>query len=335
MLFAIVITSIPRPFVKGVIVYNATVSKLQKPGAFNTVTEALAAAPSHSNTKYYIHVEAGLYVERVEVGETLTNIVLVGDGANVTKIQWNRHAPQYNTSRTATLTVEGNGFIAMFIAFENNAGEDLNQAVAAETVSDRAAYYQCTFLGYQDTLYARKGAQLYKNCDIYGTVDFIFGAAAAVFQSCNLYARSAKTITFTAQNKDGDGGGPVSSGFVIQDCTLTAAPGVERAGLEAYLGRPWSEYSTVVVMESYLDDIIQPEGWVAWNKDGRTDELRYLEFRNRGGGADTSRRVNWKGYEDVSGLPDKVQGFTVAEFIDRDGWLAGTGVPYSPGLMHN
>ncbi|KAG8386029.1 hypothetical protein BUALT_Bualt03G0106500 [Buddleja alternifolia] len=32
----------------------------------------------------------------------------------------------------------------------------------------------------------------------------------------------------------------------------------------AYLGRPWFEYSTVVIMECYIDDIITPVGWGEW-----------------------------------------------------------------------
>ncbi|KAH6778372.1 hypothetical protein C2S51_009684 [Perilla frutescens var. frutescens] len=312
-------------------IFNATVSKHHRAGAYTSITEALAAAPTSSHTKYYIHIEAGVYVEQVVVKRILTNIVLVGDGADTTKLQWNLHAPNYSTFNSATLTVGGNGFIAMFMAFENTAGNGF-QAVAVATVADQVVYYKCTFLGYQDTLYAKSGVQLYKNCDIYGTVDFICGAAAAVFQSCNLYARSPNTIAFTAQSKDGGRSDP--SGFMIQDCVLTVAPGLGRIRPKAYLGRPWSNYSTVVVMESYLDDMIQPDGWLGWG-DTPTNMLTYLEFRNRGGGKDTTRRVNWRGYKDVSGRPDIVRSFTIAQFIDRDRWLAGTGIPYSSGFMHN
>ncbi|KAK4422423.1 putative pectinesterase/pectinesterase inhibitor 22 [Sesamum alatum] len=270
--------------------FNAIVSKNKKPGAYRTVTEAIAAAPVYSATKYYIHVEAGLYKERVEVWKNkLTNIVLVGDGQLTTKISWNRRAPYFRTYDTATVLIRGDGFIAKFLTFENSAG-DGSQAVAVASLSNQSAFFQCTFLGYQDTLHPKRGFQFYRECNIYGTVDFIFGAAAAIFQSCNLFSRLPSTITFTAQNKQDTN---ITSGFVIQNCTFTVAPGMERQKplIKAYLGRPWSDFSTVVVMESYLDDIIQPTGWLSWGNT-TTDKLTYYEFRNHGPGAATSKRVN-------------------------------------------
>ncbi|KAL8551049.1 hypothetical protein ACS0TY_000215 [Phlomoides rotata] len=167
-----------------------------------------------------------------------------------------------------------------FNTFENTFGEG-SQAAAAVVTTSHVAFYRCTFRGFQDTLYAKSGLHFYRECNIYGTVDFIFGAAAAVFQNCNIYADKPRLITVTAQNK---GDGPAPSGFVIQNCRLTVAPGLEsqKSHFSAYLGRPWSHFSTVVVMESMLDDIIQPEGWYPWNQDNVTDKLFYREFANCG-----------------------------------------------------
>lgn len=229
--------------------------------------------------------------------------------------------------------VQGDGFTAKYMSFENTAGPGF-QAAAVVTSSTHVAFYKCDFLGYQDTLYAIQGKQFYKECDIYGTVDYICGAAAAVFQSCNLYARSHQPVAFTAQNKDGGSASP--SGFVIQDCKLTAAPGVDPAKFTAYLGRSWSDYSTVVVMESYLDSFVDQKGWETMTEEGRTDEVTYMEFKNRGPGSATDGRVKWKGYEDVSGDPEKVRSFTVHEFINNNPeWLHATGIPYSTGFMFN
>ncbi|KAK4477563.1 hypothetical protein RD792_016795 [Penstemon davidsonii] len=309
--------------------YNATVSKTRQ-GAYRTIMEALAAAPAYSADKYYIHIEAGLYEEQVDVSEQLTNIVFVGDGEEVTKISGSRRYPQFPTIDTATVAIKGNGFIAMFIAFENHAG-DGSQAVAVMSVSDQSAFYRCTFLGYQDTLYARFSKQFYRECNIYGTVDFIFGSAAAVFQSCNLYSRLPRLSTFTAQQKKYSDS---LSGFVLQNCTLTVAPGLEQQkfGFEAYLGRPWSNYSTVIVMESFLDSIIKPEGWLSW--EGRTtDALTYREFGNRGPGAPTNGRVGWQGFKAVT-IPSELLSYTVEKFIDGEDWLIHTGIPNTRGFIY-
>lgn len=60
-------------------------------------------------------------------------------------------------------------------------------------------------MGYQDTL-SISGKQLFfKDCEICGTVDFIFGNGLAVFQDCKIYARfpnNNPVITITAQSKN-------------------------------------------------------------------------------------------------------------------------------------
>ena len=101
--------------------------------------------------------------------------------------------------------VVGDGFIAKGITFENSAGPSKHEAVAVRSDADLSAFYQCSFVGYQDTLYVHSLRQFYRECDIYGTVDFIFGNAAVVFQNCNLYARKPNANqqnTFTAQGRE-------------------------------------------------------------------------------------------------------------------------------------
>ncbi|KAG9150089.1 hypothetical protein Leryth_026593 [Lithospermum erythrorhizon] len=71
----------------------------------------------------------------------------------------------------------------------------IRQTAAVQILQDEIAYLD------GDTLYVHSLRQFYRECDIYGTVDFIFGNAAAVFQNCNIYARKPmpnqkNTITF-------------------------------------------------------------------------------------------------------------------------------------------
>jgi pectinesterase len=46
---------------------------------------------------------------------------------------------------------------------------------------DKAAFHDCKFLGYQDTLCDDVGMHLFKGCYIEGTVDFIFGSGKSVY----------------------------------------------------------------------------------------------------------------------------------------------------------
>lgn len=60
-------------------------------------------------------------------------------------------------------------------------GEEGGQAVALRISGDKAAFYNCKFLGYQDTLLDDVGKHFFKNCFIRGTVDFIFGNARSLY----------------------------------------------------------------------------------------------------------------------------------------------------------
>jgi pectin methylesterase-like acyl-CoA thioesterase len=65
---------------------------------------------------------------------------------------------------------------------ENGAGTGKQQAVALLASAERAVAYPCAqyVLGYQDALYAHAQRQLCRDCEVAGTVDVVFGNAAAV-----------------------------------------------------------------------------------------------------------------------------------------------------------
>lgn len=57
-----------------------------------------------------------------------------------------------------------------------------HQAVALRVSSDLAAFYDCAFIGYQDTLYDHHGRHYFKNCFIQGNIDFIFGDGLSIYK---------------------------------------------------------------------------------------------------------------------------------------------------------
>jgi hypothetical protein len=52
-------------------------------------------------------------------------------------------------------------------------------------------------------------------------------------------------------------------------------------------------YSRVIFMNSYLGELISPEGWMPWIGDFALDTLYYGEYQNYGPGAKVSGRVPW------------------------------------------
>ncbi|KAL3564578.1 hypothetical protein D5086_033977, partial [Populus alba] len=108
------------------------------------------------------------------------------------------------------------GFLARDITFQNTAGASKYQAVALRVESDFAAFYKCGMVAYQNTLHVHSNRQFFTNCYIAGTVDFIFGNSAAVFQDCDIRARRpnpGQTITITAQGRSDPN---QNTGIVIQ-----------------------------------------------------------------------------------------------------------------------
>ncbi|KAG9459759.1 hypothetical protein H6P81_004267 [Aristolochia fimbriata] len=302
-------------------------------GNFTTIGEAIEFAPDNSPDRVIIFVKTGLYDENVVIPSQKTNIVLLGDGIDATVITGNRSVGDgWTTFRSATLAVSGEGFLARGISVYNTAGPAKGQAVALRVNADLAALYQCSFVGYQDTLYAHSFRQFYRECDVYGTVDFIFGNAAVVFQGCNLVARRplpGQSNIFTAQSRTDE---YETTGISIQNCSILAADDLDAATTKSYLGRPWRPYSRTVYIESFIDDLIVPAGWSEWSGGNGTglDTLYYGEYGNSGPGAGTAQRVTWPGYH-VMSYEDALQ-FTVSEFITGEDWLGSTSFPYDDGV---
>ncbi|KAG0478167.1 hypothetical protein HPP92_012886 [Vanilla planifolia] len=157
-------------------------------GNFTTIREAIEFAPSGSSSRTTIMLKAGIYYENLVVPRDKENLTLLGEGSSVTVITGNRsHAGGWSMHDTATVYVEAAGFAAHNLTFQNTAGPSGGQAVALHVEGDRSVFYRCVINGYQDTLYAHNGHQFYRDCVILGTVDFIFGDAAAVFQNCTIF----------------------------------------------------------------------------------------------------------------------------------------------------
>ncbi|KAJ8747216.1 hypothetical protein K2173_008854 [Erythroxylum novogranatense] len=229
--------------------------------------------------------------------------------------------------------VSGERFLAVDVTFRNTAGPEKHQAVDVRNNADISTFYRCSFEGYQDTLYVHSLRQFYRDCHIYGTVDFIFGNAAAMFQSCHLYARKPlanQKNAFTAQGRTDPN---QNTGISIHNCTIEAAPdlAMDLNSTFSYLGRPWKLYSRTVYMQSYIDKVISPVGWLEWNGTVGLDTLYYGEFQNYGPGANTSMRMRWPGYTLMNAT--QAMNFTVYNFTMGDTWLPQTDIPFSGGLL--
>ncbi|KAJ4703183.1 Pectinesterase [Melia azedarach] len=275
-------------------------------GKYKTLKEAVAAAPDNSKTRYVIYVKKGTYKENVEVGKKKKNLMIAGDGMDLTIITGHLNVVDGATTfNSATVAVGGDGFIAQDIWFQNTAGPEKHQAVALRVSADQSVINRCRIDAYQDTLYAHTNRQFYRDCYITGTVDFIFGNAAVVFQNCKIVARK-----------------PMS-----KQSNMVTAQG--RTDKNQNTGTFYPKMT--VFMQSYIGDHIDPAGWSEWDGDFALKTLYYGEYMNRGPGAGTSKRVKWPGYHVITSA-EEAKKFTVAELIAGGTWLKSTGVAYTEGL---
>jgi pectinesterase len=257
--------------------------------------------------RVFIEIAPGIYNERVIVTQNHTNITLIGMGKSPEDVVITNslNAKQAGgTFFTETVEINGDGFQADNLTFENTAG-NTGQAVAVADRADRSIFKHCRFLGHQDTLFADYGRQYYVDSYIEGGVDFIFGNAAAVFDHTELHANGPGYLT--AQSRTS---AEQTTGYVILNSKVsssidhTAAPvstNASFAGARSIasakgttgLGRPWRPYSRVVYINTELSADVSPAGWNNWNNVANEKTAWYAEVNSTGPGANRSARVPW------------------------------------------
>ncbi|CAI9765984.1 unnamed protein product [Fraxinus pennsylvanica] len=229
--------------------------------------------------------------------------------------------------------VVGDKFLATDLTIINTSGPEKHQAVALRVTSN-AAFYRCEIISHQDTLYAHSLRQFYRECSIQGTIDFIFGNAAAIFQNCSILVRKpnpGQRNVITAQGREDPN---QNTGISLQNCTIEAAPEfnmTERKNFVTYLGRPWRNYSRTNIMNSYMGDLIHPQGWCKWDVYSNLGTVDYMEYLNSGPGSDTKHRISWSGYR-KNCTEDIAKQFSVEKFLHgAEDWLQSTVLPLFDG----
>ncbi|XP_074339733.1 putative pectinesterase/pectinesterase inhibitor 25 [Apium graveolens] len=322
----------------GIVVNNVVIVSPFGGSNFTSINQAVEFAPFNSKVEdgyFIIYAMEGIYEEYITIPKHKKNIMLLGVGINRTIITGNHSVVDgWSTFNSATFIVSGERFVAIDVTFKNTAGPEKHQAVAVRNNADLSTFYRCSFEGYQDTLYVHSLRQFYRECDIYGTVDFIFGNSASVFQKCNIYIRKPMANQKTAITAQGRTDPNQKTGISIHNCTIQAAPDLAldvNGTTKNYLGRPWKQYSRTVFMQSYIGDLITPNGWLEWNGTVGLDTLYYGEYRNYGPGANTSSRVQWPGYGQLNAT--QAWNFTVFNLTLGDTWLPYTTIPFVEGLL--
>ncbi len=307
-------------------------------GDFTSIQAAINAAPSNSDRVIIIFIKRGLYnTEKLIIPSDKKKISLVGESREETIISYHLYDctdgysgrcpaadaalwPAELLITSATLTIQGDDFRAENLTIQNTAGP-VGQAQAITVQADRVVFVNCDLRSYQDTMYLWSAGKrcYFDGCLIVGRTDYIYGAAIAFFQSCEIRSWGGGWITAPAT--------PLGQqyGFVFSSCILTYATGSPRSGDDGELvrfGRPWHEYPKVAWLYCDMTAMIHPEGWGdTWNMTyaATSTDLHLYEYSNTGEGADMSGRADWAGLRALTDT--EAADYTVQKVLGgTDGW---------------
>ncbi|KAM0304621.1 hypothetical protein HYE67_001703 [Fusarium culmorum] len=267
---------------------------VKKGGQFGTIQSAVNSLSTTASGSQCIFIDQGTYNEQVLVSARKAQLTIYGyttdtsgyAGNKVTITAKKSQADGLNNDGTATLRVKAANFKLYNVNVANTYGQG-SQAVALSAYAD-SGYYGVALTGFQDTLLAQEGYQLYSKCMIAGATDFIFGQrASAWFEKNDLRVVSASVGYITANGRDSDSN---PSNYVFNNCNIAAAAGNNVANGAYYLGRPWREYARVTFQKTSMSAVIHPAGWSIWNKgEENTGHVQFNEFGNTGAGSTGAR----------------------------------------------
>lgn len=285
-------------------------------GHYRKIQDAIDSVAPNNTESVTILVKPGIYKESISVPADKPRITICGSTGNASDVivTWDQRG---DIDKVATVHVRASDFVGRYMTIQNTYGPG-HQAVALRVSGDRAAFYECSIVGNQDTLFDEIGRHYYQNCYIEGAVDFIFGSSASLFETCHIHSVGKGYITAQRREIPTENGG-----FVFFEC------GISGQGT-TLLGRPWDGvYARVIFAYTYMEDVIEPQGW-GHSNGLREEDLRAKtlcgQYRCDGPGATTSNRVKWaREFTDQQVAP-----YLTIQFINGEDWIKSTPTTISP-----
>ncbi len=288
-------------------------------GEYHTIGEALQAVPYGEEA--LIRISEGVYREKLFFEKR--RITLCGAGAGRTVITWNDGAKDLlpdgtkrGTFRSYTLFAGGEAVCLRDLTVENSAGPGnvAGQGLAVYADADRVFMERVSLSGYQDTLFCaplpqsvrqpggffgprhlcerKLTKQYYRDCEITGDIDFIFGGADAVFEGCRITVRNrdaelCKPDVFHEEQPDskprinGYIAAPCESrgelGLAFVNCHIRGEEGIREGSV--FLGRPWRPEGKAVYIDCTFDESIHPRRFSEWGRiEAESSEAFFGEY---------------------------------------------------------
>lgn len=273
-------------------------------------SDDVQAALDRAEPGSLIRFEPGVYRQKLML--KTPGLRLEGAGAEQTVLLWgdyakklDREGREYNTFRTWTLAVCADDVQMRGLSVVNDALDPAvkGQEVALSVYGDHFYMEDCVLRSTQDTLFLgplprdlivrydgflpnalrvdRMLTQSFSRCRIEGSVDFIFGCGAALFEDCDIVSvfdgRDHGYVAAPAHALE------QTAGFVFRRCVFLRGAGV--ADRSVFLARPWRDYGLSRFEDCRYDAHIKTEGFNPWRDSGRDRTARFYESPARPGRA--------------------------------------------------
>ncbi len=286
-------------------------------GDYTTVQAAFDAVPSLFTGNYTIEIRPGIYEEKLLLPAGKVNVTLVGEHPDSVILVWhdNYNTPDgsggtVGTSGSYSVAIDADDFTARNITFQNT--NTVVQAVALRVRGDRQTYYHCKLRGFQDTYYTWGLGRIYMNqCHIEGAVDYIFGRATVVFDSCDLQVlRYDAPITAASTDENS------AFGYVFRNCRIyTGEYGYDGNRISAiYLGRPWQGRPRVVYMYCEEPSNLASAGWRSMNAGLNPF---FAEYKCFGPGYKPDLRSTHTDYTGIQLTDEEAASYTIANIFSK------------------
>ncbi|KAH0293056.1 carbohydrate esterase family 8 protein [Aureobasidium namibiae CBS 147.97] len=298
------------------------VSKAPSKGQYSKIQDAVNALSTSSTTAQSIFIEAGTYSEQVYIAPRKAALTVYGYSTNTDDYNQNVVTITQKLSLnsvatddlTATLRAWSTNFKLYNVNLANTYGNG-GQALALSASASNQGYYACKFLGFQDTILAQTGTQLFAKSYIEGATDFIFGQhGLAWFTHCDIRVLAANLGFIVASGRASNEAGY----YVLDHCSIAAKSGATVPKGAYYLGRPWGDYARVAVQSTTMTNVINADGWHIWNTgDENTDHVTFGEYGNTGDGAAGTRKFETKLSKAIAITDVLGSGYASAAYIDK------------------
>ncbi|HEX5218330.1 MAG TPA: pectinesterase family protein [Verrucomicrobiae bacterium] len=261
-------------------------------GDFATLQGAADWVPQNNAVKRTITIQPGTYRDNTTFAQNRHNVQIIGAGTNRQAVQLFYPYPAFSSGGSSgTLRLESSDIYVRNLTLDNAVYLNYNgvtfagRILTVVTRGNRLIFDNVLIKGGQDTLYADTGIAYFHRCEIWGSVDFIYGSALAVFDQCNIVQIR-------------NSGGPITApstaqaapyGIVFLDCTFPRAliangypydVGINTTTFQ----RPWRKDGYTAVVNCALGSHITAKGWAEWGNRHTTCRAREIGTTLIGGG---------------------------------------------------